>query len=617
MDSKFKNWHPKRIVQSIPQYSVFLRNLFFSSFVFFILLSEYHEVRAQRLSRELNVSLLINQIGYMPEADKLCVTKGNVARAFEVIELETQKVMYTGILKPKPGDFGKYLTGKFSTLKQEGHYYIKSDTLRSYPFEISKTIYQSPMDLIVHYFSKQRCGPSTTGFLSPCHIDDGIRLDNGMHQDVFGGWHDASDLRKWVGATIYGMIGLAKTYELTEEPNKNKIMEELKWGNKYFLNMQEPQGYIMNYIGGDVKKHSDSNRWTDNEIGEDGGEVGFVKPTTGKSQRDMLIFGSNDDRVIRTDPLGILGQYNFITAEALMARISKSQDSNYAQQCLRAASKCFEWCQQSDENSTPGTFGASIQAALELYKSTGNDIYKNFAVDQASQLKKLQVVTNEDSVSGFFHESPTDQIPYKNIWNGCLEAISICDLIQEFPMHNDVPIWREIIRNYAEKYLLFLAERNNFGIIPYGLYASEDPGGNRQIGKYWYRYFMQPELDWWVGINANIASAGVGMIKAAHILNNPKLMKLAQRQLDWIIGANPFNSSTLVGVGHNHPKHFPGSTFYPLTPVIPGAVLNGLGGDHEDQPSIGDANWQISEYWTPMVAYTLWLMAELSNTNYE
>lgn len=87
---------------------------------------------------------------------------------------------------------------------------------------------------------------------------------------------------------------------------------------------------------------------------------------------------------------------------------------------------------------------------------------------------------------------------------------------------------------------------------------------------------------------------------------------LAQRQLDWITGINPFNSSTVAGIGYNHPKHFPGSTFYPTTPVIPGAVLNGLGGTTADQPEIGNGSWQISEYWTPMVAFTIWLMAELT-----
>ncbi|MGZ8557988.1 MAG: hypothetical protein ACXWWC_06645, partial [Chitinophagaceae bacterium] len=57
---------------------------------------------------------------------------------------------------------------------------------------------------------------------------------------------------------------------------------------------------------------------------------------------------------------------------------------------------------------------------------------------------------------------------------------------------------------------------------------------------------------------------------------------------------------------------FAGTSFLPNVPLLPGAVLNGLGGDHEDMPVKGKGDWQISEYWTPMVAYTLWLMAELS-----
>ncbi len=570
------------------------------------------ELNAQRLSRDLNVDLLINQAGYMPNAEKVVVTQGEVERNFEVVDITSMDVVYSGSLKPVKGDFGYYLSGTFTDVTKEGHYYLTSDTLRSYPFKISSTAYEQPIDLIVQYFSRQRCGPSPTGYLSPCHIDDGIRIDNGKHQDVSGGWHDASDLRKWVSATIYGMVGLAKTYELLEHREKEKIVDELLWGNRYFLNMQEAEGYIMNYVGGDVKKHSDSNRWTDNTIGEEGGELDFVKPTTGTSTSDMLLFGSNDDRVIRTDPLDMTGQYNFITSEAIMARIMQETDSEYAQKCLQAGKRCYDWCIQQEADYTPGTLGASIQAATELYKTTGMENYKDFAVVQAKLLNDLQVNNQGESVSGFFHISAENHEPYKNIWHGHLELISVCDLITLFPDHEDIDIWENMISNYSVNYLSFMAGKNSFNIIPFGLYNSEDPGGNRKVGNYWYRYFMQPEQEWWVGINANIASAGIGLLKAANIVDNPSLRMNAQRQLDWIIGSNPFNSSTLVSIGHNHPKHFPGSTFIPRTPVIPGAVLNGLGGDHMDQPTVGNGNWQISEYWTPMVAYTLWLMAELS-----
>jgi len=227
----------------------------------------------------------------------------------------------------------------------------------------------------------------------------------------------------------------------------------------------------------------------------------------------------------------------------------------------------------------------------------------------------LQDVNDSKEISGFYYTSAEKKEPYKNIWNGCMEFYALSDLASLFPDHKDATTWKGMLRRYAYHYLKVISDKNSFGIVPFGLFPGEDPGGNRIIGNYWYRYFMQPELDWWVGINANLAASGIGFAKAAQVLNDPSLLAYAQQQLNWIIGANPFNSSTLIGIGYNHPKHFPGSTFYPQTPVIPGAVMNGLGGDHKDQPVIGTGGWQISEYWTPMVAQTLWLMAEISATN--
>ena len=113
-----------------------------------------------------------------------------------------------------------------------------------------------------------------------------------------------------------------------------------------------------------------------------------------------------------------------------------------------------------------------------------------------------------------------------------------------------------------------------------------------------------------MGINANIASAGVGLVRAARILGDPSLRSVAQSQLDWILGCNPFYASTVVGLGHNHPPEFVnGNEFHPATPQLPGAVMNGLGGTADDQPFVGDGIYNVSEYWTPMVSYTMWLMA--------
>ena len=48
----------------------------------------------------------------------------------------------------------------------------------------------------------------------------------------------------------------------------------------------------------------------------------------------------------------------------------------------------------------------------------------------------------------------------------------------------------------------------------------------------------------------------MGLAKASKLLKEPRLAALAQRQLDWILGVNPFDASTMTGVGRNQPKQF-------------------------------------------------------------
>ena len=51
---------------------------------------------ARRLSRELNVDLLINQAGYVPGTGKTVVTKGLINRKYEVVRLEwiNRRIVY-------------------------------------------------------------------------------------------------------------------------------------------------------------------------------------------------------------------------------------------------------------------------------------------------------------------------------------------------------------------------------------------------------------------------------------------------------------------------------------------------------------------------------------------
>jgi len=588
-------------------------------FLFLVFVYAAGVVSGETFPRDLRVDVTVNQIGFAPETSKKCVLKRTGPQRFEVIRTTDQKAVFSGPLVVSEGDFGTFLVGDFSSVKEAGTYYIRAGRSRSYPFRIAAQVYSEAVEMIVRYFGLQRCGPNETGYLAPCHCDDAVRLDNGKHQDTTGGWHDASDLRKWVGATIHGMIGLAQVYDLTaSEPLRRRIMEELRWGNRYFLNMQEPAGYVMNHVGGDALRHGDGNRWTDNIIGPEGGEPNTIDPAPGGSRSKITIVGRKDDRVIQTKPLDRLGQYKFVIAEAMMARLTKQSDRTYSDKCLAAAQRCYDWCATRGPEQTAESLGGALAAAVELYKATEQDKHRYEAVACASRLLQLQVtepLEPKDPVRGFYRRSATSPEPYRDISHGCWHLFGLCGLAELFPDHAEAGHWRKAIQLYTVDYLAALSKRNSFGLVPYGLFAQADPGGNRKIGNYWYRYFMQPGSNWWVGVNANIASAGVGLVRAAKILGDPSLRSVAQSQLDWILGCNPFYASTVVGIGHNHPPEFiNGGEFKPATPRLPGAVMNGLGGTPDDQPFLGDGIYNVSEYWTPMVSYTMWLMALLQSS---
>ena len=267
-------------------------------------------------------AVLVNHLGFLPAAPKFCMRTGRVALEFSLTCSDSNEQLFQGVMQPRVGDLGDYTVGEFSLFQQPGHFQIHVAGQRSESFQIAANLFEGSLHQSLRYFAMQRCGDSNTGHQAPCHLDDGCRADNHQHQDVSGGWHDACDLRKWVDATLYGMIGLCRVLDALPQMDRGGIMEELKWGNGYFGKMQEPAGYVMNYCGGD-----DGNRYTDN------------------------IRGTSDDRIIHVEPCELPAQFNFAAAQAFMARHTRDADRPYSRGCEDAAGRCLAWCLQ---NRSPG-----------------------------------------------------------------------------------------------------------------------------------------------------------------------------------------------------------------------------------------------------------------------
>lgn len=83
---------------------------------------------------------------------------------------------------------------------------------------------------------------------------------------------------------------------------------------------------------------------------------------------------------------------------------------------------------------------------------------------------------------------------------------------------------------------------------------------------------------------------------------------MAQRQLDWVMGCNPFDASAIEGVGYNQPLRGLFGEFFPSTPQIPGAVSIGFQFASFDPNLYG--NCGPNEYDMPVVGNVLWVIAE-------
>jgi hypothetical protein len=162
------------------------------------------------------------------------------------------------------------------------------------------------------------------------------------------------------------------------------------------------------------------------------------------------------------------------------------------------------------------------------------------------------------------------------------------------------------------------AVTNPFG---YFRYLAQPLGGEPRTG-----FFYPHENEtgyWWQGENANIASIAYAATKVAalHGANGDldaelrdRLLRLADDQLAWVTGLNPFDASMLQGRGHGNAEYL---GEYQNSP---GGILNGVTAGFDDEadiaflpelPEEGDNSWRWVEQWIPHSGWFVLAVAAL------
>jgi hypothetical protein len=556
--------------------------------------------RIEHLTPAATPRIALNHLGFLPKARKRVIVRASEPAEFLVRDIASNRFGWYG-LPPAPPltrplvktacDFGPCLTGDFTGLESAGMYQVSIPEERSVPFFIRPDVWLRTLPKAVGYIHAQRCGTEVPNVHPVCHLDDARRRDTGQHIDVTGGWHDAGDLRKWMSATMlngFALLELAGSSVRPHGIDTVSLLDEFRWGNQYFLKMQDADGLVFNDAAGGVNGDNSDNHWTDNRI------------------------GTADDRHINpAKPGGI--QAMFATLQAMAARLFRDTDKAYAGRCLEAARRCWQAAQRG-----ASTFDLAwwTRAALALHRATDEAEYGSEATRLARDLLSLAHTDHPGSqklVRGFWRTSPDDPSPYVNAVYSAYPALALLEMAAALPKHAGAPRWRDAVRLYLDDYVLPMSARNACRIIPYGLFFGSPTAEHYRPleGELTYRYFMPVRKQfWWLGMTSHLEGHAVLLGLAAAMFSEPRYRELAFHQLEWVMGANPFGACLMTGEGMRNP--YPHSRYVGL---IPGGIMNGIAGNTRDEPVLDmeyGYDWRTTEYWSPHNAHYVWALAALA-----
>ena len=238
----------------------------------------------------------------------------------------------------------------------------------------------------------------------------------------------------------------------------------MRWGNQYFQNLIKPDGSLYDSI-----------------------------------------FYPNDfkQRKVYDGHPPYYGVCNVINAQCMSARMFAEKDPEYAARCCALAERVWgyytsdqapetgydpsfvpqyhdflpKWCAQNYDGSAL-RYGDRLYCDIELYKTTGKEVYLWDARDCARRLCDLQDLTGGDGDGSFYRDDKRiERISTPD--DGALGPLGLLELIRMDRAASGG--YLENAKRYAE-HLMRMAERNPWGLIACYLYASKVPG-SRSMGE--------------------------------------------------------------------------------------------------------------------------------------
>ncbi|HAG12825.1 MAG TPA: glycosyl hydrolase family 9, cellulase [Ruminococcus sp.] len=475
-------------------------------------------------TRPYEPPIVTNQIGYRTNDKKTAVIRGeNAPAAFQVVNADTNEVVYNGTASDAVSNTSAGETNRvadFSEVKEAGTYYLKAEGLDdSYKFVIADNPYAKLMDESVRMLYLQRCGCAVEDAdfgHKACHDSMATIYGTSDKIDVSGGWHDAGDYGRYVVPGAKAVADLLYAYDANPSlfsdsigipgcsgNNIPDVLDEARYELEWMLKMQASDGGVYHKVSCATFP-------------------GYVMP---EAETKPLI----------VTPVSSTATADFVASMALAYEFYKDVDASFADTCMNAAKKSWDYLQAHPEfnfknpiDISTGDYGDKSDkderywAACQMFRATGDASYLNGISAASSGL-------DWSTVGGY----------------GNIALLTMKDLDE-----SKVPFLASA-KSALEKSASTAAA--NVNASPYG----------SPITKY----------NW--GSNMTIANAGIELALSGKADE-------ANEILNYLLGKNPLGTCFVTGFGTvapEHPHHRPSMA---QEKAQPGMLVGGVNSSLED-----------------------------------
>ena len=573
------------------------------------------------------MQILINHLGYQKSESK-----------FALVQVSTQNPSQAGFLDlyswnstggtllaefeySAPQAIAEWKTGlassvDFSSIQTVGRCFFKDRTtgICSENFEIhEKFSTDFWISDILFYFKGQRC----SGYFD--QADRALPLFEyrpGFEKDVHGGWYDASgDMSKYFSHLSYANFfnpqqtpvvvwSLLKTFEkfsiaddINSKKLKERLLEEALHGADFLVRMQDPEGFFYQTVFDQWSKDPKRRVLCSYKT-----QAGTLLPQIQAAWRS--------------------GAGVAIAALAQASRLCGDQRGDFAgARYLDVAKSAFEHLLANNRKYLPDGKEnliddyCSLLAGIELFKATKDQDYLTFCRGRAEAM--TQMLGHDENSNAWWSADRDCTRPFSH---AAEEGMPVIALIEYLSIETDLARHEPLLFILRDQLNAQIQLNSNI-FNPFGLarqYTQNINGGKKQA------FFMAHQNEtgyWWQGENARLASLAFAWKKAAQLFSQDsdfaKQLNLAStRQIDWLLGLNPFDSCMWHGKGRNNIAYQEGY------PNAPGGVCNGITsgfyneedidfGPEDDETSQPHQRWRWREQWIPHGAWFLLACSEL------